>query len=193
MVSSAASRRDRASRRRMASACWGVHGGAAHRVAAVRILGMAAAVASRVARDAQDNLEEPGARAVPAVLELVEAPVGDDEDLLRAVLHVGLVHAEAAQVAPHEVDVRVVEGAEAPRARLGRRARHRHRDRTQATAASAGCGAARTPGEVTSEEWPRGVTSVTACPRRRRARAAPRRGGGARMRRSGPRTSSVGG
>ena len=73
---------------------------------------MAAVVAPRVAGDAEHDLEEPGAGAVAAVDELGEAPVGDDEDLLRPVLGVGFGHPKPPQVAPDEIDVRVVHGPE---------------------------------------------------------------------------------
>ena len=69
-------------------------------------------VPARVAGHAEHDLEEPCARTVAAVDELGEAPVGDDEDLLRPVLGVGLGDPEAAQVAPDEVDVSVVHGPE---------------------------------------------------------------------------------
>src|ERR1019366_3260349 len=95
---------------------------------AIRILGMPSAMASCIARDAQHNLEQPGTGAVASVLELVEAPVGHDEDFLGPVLDVGLVDTEPAQVAPHEIHVCLVECPEAPCPRFdGDGSRYRHR------------------------------------------------------------------
>ena len=113
----------------MASACSGSTDARPERVPSVRILRVTPPVAPGVACDAQDNLEEPRARTMPPVFELVEALVRDDEDLLRPVLDVGLEHPEAAQVAPDEVGVGLVECPEAPRTGFGVRG-HRHGNRT---------------------------------------------------------------
>ena len=77
--------------------------------ASVRNLGVPAPVTPRSTRHAQHNLEEPRARTVSALFELLEPAVGYDEDLLSAIVGFGLGHPEPAQVAPNESDVSVVE------------------------------------------------------------------------------------
>jgi hypothetical protein len=48
---------------------------------------------------------------VTAIFEFVKAAVRDDEHFLGTVLDIGLGYAQASQVAPHEIDVRVINGA----------------------------------------------------------------------------------
>ena len=119
--------------------------GPIHRGASVGHLRVAAVVPAGIAGDAEHDLEEPGPRPVAAVDELGEAPVGDDEDFLGSVFGVGIGHAEPPQVAPDEVDVRLVHRAEGAfaavavgpdgdRDRLERRARRRCRGYMAGTA-----------------------------------------------------------
>ena len=84
------------------------------RDASVGIDGMTATVTTRIGGDAQHDLEEPRARPVTAVDELLPATVSDDEHLLALVLDVAVHHAESAEVPPHEGDVGVVDEPELP-------------------------------------------------------------------------------
>ena len=42
---------------------------------------------------------------MPAIFELLEAAMRDDEHLLCLVVDLGLAHAEASQISPHEIDL----------------------------------------------------------------------------------------
>ena len=91
------------------------------RGAAVGVDGVASTVPSRVRRHADRDLKQPRPRTVPAIFEVVEAAVRDDEDLLRLVVDLGLVHPEAAEVAPHEVELGFVHRTKRDRARAASR------------------------------------------------------------------------
>ena len=73
--------------------------------------GIAARLAAVRARDPTRDREQPrGNRG--AAFELAEPPVDDDERILRRILERGLRHAERAQQAPHEREVRLVDTLE---------------------------------------------------------------------------------
>jgi hypothetical protein len=74
---------------------------------------MAASVPSSIGSDSDDDLKEPRAWTVAAIFELIEAPVGNDEDFLCAIFDVRGCDAESPEVPPDEVNVLVVHGAEA--------------------------------------------------------------------------------
>src|ERR1019366_4041617 len=78
------------------------------RAAAVPILGVPTTMPARIGGDAKHDLEEPCPGSVAAILELVEAAMGDDGDLLGAVVRLRRGNTEAAKVPPHEVHVHVV-------------------------------------------------------------------------------------
>ncbi|HLK40651.1 MAG TPA: hypothetical protein VKU41_28055 [Polyangiaceae bacterium] len=93
----------------------GFYAGARHGIASVGDLRMAAPVAASVACHPEDDLEQPCARPVPPIFELVPPPVGDDEHLLRSVLRVALGNTQASEVSPYEVYVLLVHASEPSR------------------------------------------------------------------------------
>jgi hypothetical protein len=68
-----------------------IDSGPSGRVVTVRVFGVAPAMPASIARDAHNDLEQPRARPVPSVRELVEATVDNNEDLLGTVFGLRLV------------------------------------------------------------------------------------------------------